>query len=61
MANKTMEARDNGRGFDLLIERDAGNPVLILMGGERHGLQNWIRLLKLATQTVKTLNRGGKR
>ena len=42
-------------GVDLLIERDSGNEILILMGRRNVALESWKRLRLLADDAIKAL------
>ena len=44
--------------IDLLIERDAGNEILILMGAEEYGLEAWSNLAVLCEQALDALRKG---
>ncbi len=46
----------NLEGNDLLIERDAGNPVLILMGKEEYAMENWGKLQDLCDEAMLKLS-----
>jgi hypothetical protein len=53
-----IEKKRHGRGdggYDLLIERDAGNQVLILMGAGSYGKQAWKKLRKICDEVLKDL------
>lgn len=54
MPQKTMQAEINAsrNNYDLLIERDGGNPVLILMGKNR---QYWERLKLLCEVVIEEM------
>lgn len=57
--SKKMELRENlnKTGFDLLIERDAGNTILILMGGkEESQKENWENLKRIAEHALFELS-----
>lgn len=50
-----MLLKPNANGVDLLIERDSGNKILILMGRSDIALENWKRLRLLAADAIKVL------
>ena len=57
MAEKIMDAQVNqAGGCDLLIERDAGNPVLILMGKPENAVKEWKRLRSICNKAIKYCN-----
>ena len=55
--DKLMELKPNSMndGIDLLIERDTGNPVLILMGKRDIAIKRWDRLRRLANKAYLEL------
>ena len=55
MTQKKMLLKPNANGVDLLIERDSGNKILILMGRSDIALENWKRLRLLAADAIKVL------
>lgn len=50
---KKMEILETERGADLLIERDAGNEIRILMGRGPMCLETWKDLRDLCDEAVK--------
>lgn len=57
MKDKIMSAQFNAKeGIDLLIERDSGNLVLILMSGRAdYCLANWKRLKDVCDTAIEEL------
>lgn len=56
MNDKKMAVIPNSQGgFDLSIERDSGNPVLILMGNEKRSLPRWKALRDLCDEAIDDL------
>jgi hypothetical protein len=43
---------------DLMIEKDAGNPIRILMGG-KYSHENWTRLREVCDEALMTLDPEG--
>ena len=41
--------------IDLMIERDSGNPILILMGRDDHALVSWKKLRGLCDEAIDLL------
>jgi hypothetical protein len=53
---KKIEIKEgNGRGLNLLVERDAGNEVLILTGSKGHSLEFWRSLRDICDAAVAEL------
>jgi hypothetical protein len=45
-------AIDNNKHVNLLIERDSGNPILILMGKKEYALPSWQKLRGLCNKAI---------
>ena len=57
---KPVESKPNSAGgIDLLTERDAGNPVLILTGNPERSLQFWEDLFREAQNNIHRLKISG--
>jgi hypothetical protein len=57
MAKDMSLIKRHTQGYDLMIEKDAGNPVRILMGGTREAQEdNWRRLRDTANQAIVNLD-----
>ena len=54
---KKMHIANDGSRVDLIIERDAGNPVGILMGGRDRATirQNWNALKSLCDEALEQI------
>jgi len=52
-----MQLSSDGARVDLLIERDAGNPIMILMGGKDKATirQNWQALQALTNEALEEI------
>ena len=44
-------------GYDLLTERDAGNPVMILTGSPLYSVKYWTKLKELSEKVLKELEK----
>lgn len=53
---KIQAIKKSNGGYDLLIERDAGNEILILTGNEHHSRIFWERLLDTCEEVLADLN-----
>jgi hypothetical protein len=58
VVDKVDPITGKGLRIDLLIERDAGNPVCILMGG-KHAHENWSKLRALSEKALMYLDHPG--
>ncbi len=54
---KPMRLVQEGRRLDLLIERDAGNGILILMGGKSQ-FDDWLNLRNLCDSALDLIRAG---
>lgn len=53
MTKKTPYATHNwANGYDLMVERDSGNEVCILTGGEKHSKEFWENIRDLANNVL---------
>ena len=52
---KPMKLRMEYGHVDFQIERDAGNPFLVLMGKDKYALPNWKKLRELCDKAIKIL------
>lgn len=56
MTDKKMEIKWNrGGGIDLIIERDADNPIMILMGNPKASMEDFRRLNSLCETALDEL------
>ena len=56
--HKVDPVTGSGIRVDLMIEKDAGNPVRILMGG-KYSHENWTRLREVCDEALMTLDPQG--
>ena len=56
---KPMQLKIYDNKVDLLIERDSGNPMLILMGKPEYALPSWKKLRQLCDMAIKQLAKQG--
>ncbi len=56
---KPMKIDTSWGKVDLLIERDAGNPIMILMGRDDYAIRNWKKLQRLCSKAIKILKERG--
>ena len=55
MRRKKILLKPSGHNVDLLIERDSGNEILILMGRGDIALENWKCLRAIVDDAIKVL------
>ena len=55
MAKKMYLVRNQAQGIDLVIERDSGNEVRVLMGKPENALKCWSRLRSLCDGALLSL------
>ena len=53
--SKVIELSMHDDKIDLLIERDSGNKMLILMGKPEYSLPSWRKLRRLCDKAIKQL------